>query len=53
MGMDIRVLDSLQKVFADEELPAGGTAGQFLVKTSDADYDAAWQTVTDGNEVAY
>lgn len=27
MGMDIRVLDSLQKVFADEELPAGGTAG--------------------------
>ena len=31
-------------------LPPGGTAGQLLVKTSSADNDAAWQTVTVSNK---
>ena len=31
-------------------LPPGGTAGQLLVKTSSADNDATWQTVTVSNK---
>lgn len=31
---------------AENGLPAGGTAGQFLVKNSSNNYDASWQTVT-------
>lgn len=31
-------------------LPTGGTAGQVLVKTSSADNDAAWQTLTVSNK---
>ena len=30
-------------------VPAGGTTGQFLIKHSDADYDAAWFTVPPAN----
>lgn len=33
-------------------VPAGGTAGQFLVKSSGTDYDAAWVTVPNASEVA-
>lgn len=31
-------------------VPAGGTAGQVLVKRSDADYDCAWVTLVPGQE---
>lgn len=34
--------------FSGTGLPEGGTAGQFLVKQSDADGDADWVTVTPG-----
>ena len=30
-------------------VPSGGTAGQFLVKQSGTDYDAAWVTVPSAN----
>ena len=30
-------------------IPSGGTAGQFLVKQSGTDYDAAWVTVPSAN----
>jgi len=30
----------------DNRLPAGGTAGQHLIKQSDIDYDCAWETGT-------
>ena len=29
-------------------LPSGGTAGQYLIKSSSTDYDAAWGTLTEG-----
>lgn len=32
-----------------KELPSGGTAGQFLVKNSNNDYDVAWVTVPSAN----
>lgn len=31
-------------------LPAGGTAGQILTKSSNADYAASWQTPSAGNQ---
>lgn len=34
---------------AENGIPAGGTAGQVLVKKSGTDYDAEWQTSTGGN----
>jgi hypothetical protein len=34
-------------------LPSGGTAGQFLVKQSATDYDAAWVTVPNANGVSF
>ena len=34
-------------------LPSGGTAGQFLVKSSGTDYDAAWVTVPNANGVSF
>lgn len=34
-------------------VPAGGTAGQALVKQSGADYDTVWQTGAGGGGVAY
>ncbi|MBS1328312.1 MAG: hypothetical protein HP041_10045, partial [Oscillospiraceae bacterium] len=39
--MDIRVLDSLQKVFADEELPAGGTAGVTALRGERVNFQVA------------
>ena len=30
---------------AENGLPAGGTAGQFLIKDSNVNYDASWQTI--------
>lgn len=34
------------------ELPAGGTAGQFLLKVGSNDYDAAWVSILNASEVA-
>lgn len=34
-----------QGTFSPGNLPSGGTTGQALVKSSDSDYDATWQTV--------
>lgn len=34
-------------------IPAGGTTGQFLVKSSGTDYDAAWVTVPNANGVSF
>lgn len=34
-------------------LPSGGTSGQFLVKSSSTDYDAAWVTVPNANGVSF
>ena len=34
-------------------IPSGGTAGQFLVKQSATDYDAAWVTVPNANGVSF
>ncbi len=34
-------------------VPAGGTAGQFLVKQSGRDYDSAWVTVPDARGVSF
>lgn len=34
-------------------VPNGGTAGQFLVKSSSTDYDAAWVTVPNANGVSF
>ena len=34
-------------------VPAGGTAGQFLVKSSATDYDATWVTVPNANGVSF
>ena len=31
-------------------LPAGGTAGQILTKSSNADYAVSWQTPSAGNQ---
>ncbi len=36
------------RIIHDGGLPAGGTTGQVLTKTSDADGDADWQTPSDG-----
>lgn len=33
-------------------VPAGGTTGQVLKKTSDADYDASWQADNEGSSVS-
>jgi len=35
-----------EKGDAGAGFPAGGTAGQYMTKTSDADYDATWTSVT-------
>lgn len=35
-----------EKGDAGAGFPAGGTAGQYMIKTSDADYDATWTSVT-------
>ena len=34
-------------------VPSGGTTGQFLLKTSDSDYDTHWGTVTLPSEMQY
>lgn len=34
-------------------IPSGGTAGQFLVKQSATDYDAAWVTVPNAQGVSF
>ena len=34
-------------------IPSGGLAGQFLVKSSAADYDVAWVTVPDASGVSF
>lgn len=34
-------------------LPAGGTAGQVLMKNSGADYDASWVTLESADSVSY
>lgn len=34
-------------------IPSGGVAGQFLVKQSTTDYDAAWVTVPNANGVSF
>lgn len=34
-------------------IPSGGVAGQFLVKQSATDYDAAWATVPSANGVSF
>ena len=34
-------------------VPSGGTAGQFLVKASAADYDAAWTSVPSASGVSF
>lgn len=34
-------------------IPSGGVAGQFLVKSSATDYDAAWVTVPNANGVSF
>ncbi len=34
-------------------IPSGGTAGQFLVKQSGTDYDAAWVTVPNAQGVSF
>lgn len=34
-------------------IPSGGVAGQFLVKQSATDYDAAWVTVPDASGVSF
>ena len=35
---------------AENGLPAGGTAGQFLIKDSSTNYDASWQTIQTGSD---
>ena len=39
----------LASTLQSAKMPTGGTAGQFLVKQSSTDYDAAWTTVPDAN----
>ena len=34
-------------------IPSGGTTGQFLVKSSNTDYDVAWTTVPSANGVSF
>lgn len=41
-ALDISKLAGKADVSAVHNLPSGGTAGQFLVKQSATDYDAAW-----------
>lgn len=46
--------DAANKLYVDtHSLPTGGTAGQFLVKSSSTDYDAAWVTVPSANGVSF
>lgn len=44
-GITAEILSTLQSA----KMPTGGTAGQFLVKQSSTNYDAAWTTVPDAN----
>lgn len=39
------------KTMKSHEIPSGGTTGEFLVKSSNVDYDVEWQTIpiADGN----
>lgn len=46
-------LDGKANSSSVHSLPAGGTAGQFLVKSSATDYDAAWVTVPNANGVSF
>ena len=46
--------DATNKLYVDtRSLPTGGTAGQFLVKSSSTNYDAAWVTVPSANGVSF
>lgn len=46
--------DLTNKGYVDARtLPTGGTAGQFLVKSSATNYDAAWVTVPSANGVSF
>lgn len=46
--------DLTNKSYVDTHaLPTGGTAGQFLVKSSATNYDAAWVTVPSANGVSF
>lgn len=46
--------DAANKGYVDARtLPTGGTAGQFLVKSSATNYDAAWVTVPSANGVSF
>lgn len=46
--------DAVNKLYVDtRSLPTGGTAGQFLVKSSSTNYDAAWVTVPSANGVSF
>ena len=49
-GFNTGVQNILSQVHS---IPAGGTAGQFLVKQSATDYDAAWVTVPNASGVSF
>lgn len=46
-------LDAKADASSVHGIPSGGTAGQFLVKSSATDYDAAWVTVPNASGVSF
>lgn len=50
---DVNALAGKADVNSVHNNPSGGLAGQFLVKSSAADYDVAWVTVPDASGVSF
>ena len=50
---DVNALTGKADVNSVHNIPSGGLAGQFLVKSSGTDYDAAWVTVPDASGVSF
>jgi len=57
MSLESRMVSVIQSIGADikslfsRSLPAGGTAGQALIKGSSTDYDTAWVTPSSGSSI--
>lgn len=41
----LNILSAIRQKFSETSLPPKGNAGQFLVKSSDEDYDVEWKTL--------
>jgi hypothetical protein len=46
-------VDNASNALNNPMLPSGGTAGQFLTKSSNVNYEAGWTTVPAANGVSF